>query len=162
MTRRMIMATVALLGFFVALYLALYKLGAIGSLSCTVGSCETVQLSRWADFLGVPVAVWGVGFYTLTFALALAGSTERFTDSRAVAVALVAVTGPGLIFSLWLTWLELFVIAAICMWCVVSAVLVAVLFVLGVQDLRERSTASGPSPGENGSPLSRGNGGERE
>jgi uncharacterized membrane protein len=41
------------------------------------------------------------------------------------------------LFSLWLTWLELFVIDAICLWCIVSAVLVLALFVVSVMDLRE-------------------------
>jgi uncharacterized membrane protein len=59
----MVIAALALAGIFLATYLALYKLGYIGALSCSVGSCETVNLSRWATFLGLPVAVWGVGFY---------------------------------------------------------------------------------------------------
>ena len=50
---------------------------------------------------------------------------------------LVAVTTTGVMFSLWLTYLELFVIHAICQWCVVSAVLATVLFVLALLDYRE-------------------------
>ena len=70
MTKRMIVATLALAGIFVALYLLFYKLGIIGNLSCSVGSCETVNLSKWATFLGAPVAAWGVGFYIVMFAAA--------------------------------------------------------------------------------------------
>ena len=58
----MIVAALALAGIFVALYLLLYKLGMIGALSCAVGSCEIVNSSKWATFLGLPVAGWGVGF----------------------------------------------------------------------------------------------------
>ena len=58
----MLAALVALAGLFVATYLTLYKLGVVGTLSCSVGSCETVQLSRWAMLLGLPVAAWGVGY----------------------------------------------------------------------------------------------------
>jgi hypothetical protein len=53
----MIVAALALAGIFISLYLTLYKLGVIGELSCTFGSCETVNTSRWAVFLGLPVAV---------------------------------------------------------------------------------------------------------
>src|ERR671933_2055178 len=142
----MLAALVALAGLFIASYLTLYKLGVIGTLSCSVGSCETVQLSRWATFLGLPVAVWGLGYYALVFTLAVVGTHERFLDSRGLALALALLTGWGLIFSAWLTWLELFVIRAICQWCVVSAGLAAVLFAICVADWREvRSQLPVPS-----------------
>lgn len=136
MTRRMLTALVALVGLFVALYLALYKAGVIGSLACGTGSCETVQLSRWATFLGLPVAFWGVGYYAVVFALALAGIQERWSESSRPALALVVMTGWGVLFSAWLTYLELFVIHAICRWCVVSAVIAGVLFALALWDWR--------------------------
>lgn len=132
MARRLV-ALLALAGIFLATYLALYKLGVIGALTCSIGSCETVQLSRWAMFLGLPVAAWGVAFYVGVFALAML-SLARPGGSPAVGWGLLALTGWGVLFSGWLTYLELFVIHAICIWCVVSAVLTAVLFALVVLD----------------------------
>jgi uncharacterized membrane protein len=117
--------------------MTLYKYGAIGSLTCAVGSCETVQTSRWATLLGLPVAAWGVGFYLTVLALCLAGTTERWSASRPISLALVALTGWGVLFSSWLTYLEAAVIKAWCQWCVVSAVLTLALFVLAVMDWRE-------------------------
>src|ERR1700686_2511183 len=55
----MIVAALALAGIFISLYLTLYKLGIIGELSCTIGSCETVNSSKRARFLGVAGAPWG-------------------------------------------------------------------------------------------------------
>lgn len=136
MIRRMLTTLVALVGFFVALYLALYKAGMIGTLACGSGGCETVQLSKWATFLGLPVAAWGVGYYALVFGLAFAATTDRWADSRQLSLALLALTGWGVLFSAWLTYLELFVIDAICRWCVVSAVLAVVLFILVFLDWR--------------------------
>lgn len=138
----MLAALVALAGVFVATYLTLYKLGVIGTLSCSVGSCESVQLSRWATLFGLPVAVWGVGYYAVVFAITLVGVRERFATSRGLSLALVLLTGWGLIFSSWLTYLELFVINAICQWCVVSAVLAGVLFVVCWLDWREFRASS--------------------
>ena len=69
----MVIALVALVGALVALYLTLYKIGVIGVLSCNIGSCESVNTSRWATFLGLPVAAWGLGTYIVILALALAG-----------------------------------------------------------------------------------------
>ena len=137
MNKRMLVALVALAGVFVALYLTLYKLGYIGTLACAVGSCETVQTSKWATFLGFPVGGWGVAYYVGVLALALLGITGRYADSRRLSDVLLGVTGFGLLFSLWLTYLELFVIHAICQWCVVSAILATILFVLSWLDRRD-------------------------
>ena len=136
MTRRMLAALVALVGLFIALYLTLYKAGIIGALACGTGSCEAVQLSRWATFLGLPVAAWGAAYYALVFALAFAGIQDRWAESRRLSLATLIVTGWGVVFSAWLTYLELFVIRAICRWCVVSACLAVVLFVIAVLDWR--------------------------
>jgi uncharacterized membrane protein len=133
----MIVAMLALAGIFVATYLLLYKLGMIGHLSCSIGSCETVNTSKWATFLGMPVAGWGVAFYVALFVLALVSTGERYADSRGMAQALVVFAGTGVLFSAWLTWLELFRIHAICQWCVTSAILVTIIFVLSVLELRE-------------------------
>ena len=133
----MILAALSLAGIFLAVYLLLYKLGMIGSLACSVGSCETVNTSKWATFLGIPVAGWGVAFYVGMFLLSMVSTQERYTGSRSMSVLLLAVTGGGLLFSAWLTWLELFVIRAICQWCVVSALVVLSMFVLAVLDFRE-------------------------
>lgn len=137
MNRRMLLAALSLAGLFVALYLTLYKAGVIGGLACNVGKCETVNLSKWATLLGLPVAAWGMGFYGAVFAVAMAGTTERHADASWVPLALVALTGWGVLFSAWLTYLELFVIHAICMWCVVSAILTVVLFAISVHEWRE-------------------------
>ena len=137
MNKRMLVALVALAGVFVALYLTLYKLGYIGTLACAVGSCETVQTSKWATFLGFPVGAWGVGYYLFVLALALIGLTARYADSQRLSDVLLVVTGFGLLFSLWLTYLELFVIHAICQWCVISAILATILFILSWLDRRD-------------------------
>jgi uncharacterized membrane protein len=139
MNKRMLVALVALAGVFVALYLTLYKLGYIGTLACAVGSCETVQTSRWATFLGFPVGAWGVAYYVFVLALAIVGLTGRFAESRGISQILVGVTAFGMLFSLWLTYLELFVIHAICQWCVISAILATILFVLSWLDFRDVS-----------------------
>ena len=119
MTRRMLTALVALVGLFVAMYLALYKAGVIGTLSCGTGGCETVQLSKWSMLMGFSVAAWGVAYYAGVFALAFLMTTDLGRDVRALPHLLLGLTTWGLIFSAWLTYLELFVINAICRWCVV-------------------------------------------
>lgn len=136
MTKRTILAALALAGIFVALYLLLYKIGIVGNLSCSIGSCETVNTSKWAVLLGAPVAAWGVVFYVAMFSLAVASLQDRYADSLAMSKLLVLVSGIGVAFSAWLTFLELFVIHAICQWCVISAIIVTLIFLVSVLDLR--------------------------
>ena len=133
-------AVLAMIGMFIALYLTLYKMGMIGSLSCSIGSCETVNTSRWARFLGLPVAAWGVFFYLDVLVIAVVGlQVASAAKSAVIAWLLVVWTGVGVLFSAWLTYLELFRIHAICIWCVASAVIVLAIFALSVLDLRDLS-----------------------
>jgi uncharacterized membrane protein len=104
-----------------------------------VGSCETVNSSRWATFLGIPVAGWGVAWYVGMFVLALVSTGERFAESREISLVLLLVATTGLIFSLYLTYLELFRIHAICQWCVVSAIIVTIIFFVCLSDYRDTS-----------------------
>lgn len=133
----MLVALLALAGVFVALYLTLYKTGAIGQITCSIGSCETVQISRWSTLFGLPVAAWGLAFYIVALVVSIASTQDRWVDERAPSVVLVALSGWGVLFSLWLTYLELFVIYAICMWCVISAIIVTLIFITSLLDLRD-------------------------
>jgi uncharacterized membrane protein len=133
----MIVAALALAGIFISLYLTLYKVGVVGELSCSIGSCETVNTSRWSIFMGLPVAAWGLLFYIDMFAISLAGTSERLETSTTVSMILVVQSAIGVLFSAWLTYLELAVIHAICIWCVTSAVVVTLIFLVSVADLRE-------------------------
>ncbi len=134
----MLIAVLAVVGLFVSLYLTLYKLGYIGTLSCSIGSCETVNTSRYSRLLGAPVAAWGVGFYVVMLGISVAGSMPAYETCRRVSRLLLVASTGGLLFSAYLTSLELFVIHAICMWCVISAILVAAIFVLSL--LEDRAT----------------------
>jgi uncharacterized membrane protein len=133
----MIVAALALAGIFISLYLTLYKLGIIAELSCTIGSCETVNLSKWSRFLGIPVAAWGLLFYIDVFVISVLGTLPRFETECAFSIVIVAQAVIGVLFSAWLTYLELAVIHAICIWCVTSAVVVTLILIVSVADLRE-------------------------
>ena len=138
----MIVAALALAGIFISLYLTLYKLGVIGELSCSIGSCETVNTSKWSRFMGLPVAAWGLLFYLDVFVVAVVGTVARFADEPVVSLVLVAEAAIGVLFSAWLTYLELGVIHAICIWCVTSALLVTAILLVSVADLREIRSSS--------------------
>jgi len=132
------MAVISLLGLFLGAYLTLYKFGYVGSLVCNVSSCEQVQTSRWSIFLGLPVATWGLGFYIVMLVLSLVGLREDLEESRPLSLALLVLSGVGLLFTAWLNYLEAFVINAWCEWCIASAVMVVALFGLALAGWRGR------------------------
>jgi len=131
---RMTIALLALVGALVALYLTLFKVGVIGELVCNIGSCERVNTSRWAMLFGVPVAAWGLATYVVLLVLALV-SVQRDALERQIAWVLVALSGWSVLFSAWLTSKELFVIHAICIWCVTSATIMTLIFLASLLEL---------------------------
>jgi uncharacterized membrane protein len=139
MRRRQAIVLLALVGLLIALYLWLYKLGFIGTLQCGTGSCEYVQTSRYAELLGMPVAFYGVGGYAVLFVVGLAGVQPRFVADRRVALLLAALSSLGLAFTVYLTYIELFVLRAVCRWCVASAVIITALWALSMWDVRRRA-----------------------
>ena len=134
-TLRIWAAGLAVAGIGVATYIAIADAGG-GAPACLAGGhgCATVANSRYSHIAGINVAVFGIGGYVLLLAAALGrGDLARFGGFA------LALTGFG--FSVYLTYLELFVIDAICQWCVISAVLMTILFGLNaVRMLRYTGT----------------------
>jgi uncharacterized membrane protein len=118
----MIATFVAVLGIGVATYITIADSGG-GAPTCLAGGggCETVAGSSYSHVLGVNVAVFGIVGYVLLLAAALLRG-----DLARMAGFAIALGGFG--FSVYLTYLELFKIEAICQWCVGSAVLMTILF----------------------------------
>ena len=97
---------------------------------CVGGSdaCERVQNSEYALLFGVPVALLGLPAYA-----ALLGSLALPDELGQLLAALTTVTGAA--FSLYLTWVELVELDAVCQWCVVSALLMVGLAAVSVARL---------------------------
>jgi uncharacterized membrane protein len=136
MIYRMGAALTSLLGLFVSAYLYLYKIGRIGTLACGSGDCETVQTSQWSRFLGVDVALIGLTGYAVLLVVALMALRSSQVERRPPALLLTALAAGGVLFTGYLTYLELFVIHAICRWCVGSAAIIVTILVLGLLELR--------------------------
>jgi uncharacterized membrane protein len=121
-----VLSGLAAVGMLVAAYLTWLKLSGSGSGLCVAGSgCDLVQASRYATFLWVPTALWGLATYVAIGVLAWMGLTLR---NWPIAFALAA---GGVGFSAYLTWLSVFDLGATCVWCLTSAVIMlAMLAVL--------------------------------
>lgn len=147
---RMMIAVLALIGLLVSVYLALHNFGYLGILQCSTGGCLTVQSSAYAWFppktitdAGIPVSVMGVAAYVILLAIAILGVQPRWMSAPWVARALALVSFGGVLFSGYLTYLEAFVIHAWCQWCVISAILVTLIFFCSLPGLRRAGTGAG-------------------
>lgn len=132
MNYRMTAALLSLAGFFISAYLYLYKIGKIGSLACGTGGCETVQLSQWSRFGGLEVSLIGLLGYAVLLGLTLMALQHPPSSRSWPMTLLLILSGLGVAFTGYLTYLELFVIHAICRWCVGSAPIICGIFILAV------------------------------
>jgi len=128
-------------GVAIAAYLTFVAFDTNAEAFCTgVGDCRRVQDSQYARVAGVPVAALGLAMYIALLGLGLARragltvlgpGTPRLLGTWTFALAFA-----GALYSGYLTYLEFFVIDAICEWCVTSAVIVTTIAVLAWPDLR--------------------------
>jgi uncharacterized membrane protein len=142
MIYRMSAAVLSLLGLFISAYLYLYKIGRVGMLACGAGECEVVQQSVWSRFAGLEVSLIGFAGYAALLAVSLAGLQPSLATRRWPATLLVVLAGLGVLFTVYLTYLELFVIHAICRWCVGSAVIIVAILLAALLDQRRLSRMS--------------------
>lgn len=120
-------AALAIGGIGIASYLS-YVHYAHQTIACGgLGSCETVNTSKYAELAGVPVALLGGVLYVVLLLVAvrwlLAGPYLAAPAAWAIALG-------GFLFSVYLTYLELFVINSICVWCVASAIVLTVALIV--------------------------------
>ena len=132
----MAIALLALVGLFVAIYLFAHSIGLTGPIVCGVGDCATVQASEYAYVGPVPVSGIGLAGYASLLGLALLGIQPARMGSVWIArlLALGAAFGAG--FSAYLTYLEAAVIQAWCQWCVISAILMGLVFIASLPEWR--------------------------
>jgi uncharacterized membrane protein len=126
---------VALAGLAIALYLTWTKLAGVAPICGPSAGCETVEASPYSAIAGIPVALLGALFSATVVAGVI--RWDRTGDRRGLLLAY----GLGLAGSLveaYLVYLELFVIHAICPWCVTYGITVVVGWLLAVRAMRTR------------------------
>jgi uncharacterized membrane protein len=113
------------LGIILSLYLAYMHFTESQAAFCAAGSdCDTVRQSGFSTIMGIPVAAVGVAGYSVILIVFLSGMKKRTKWLLLYILALA-----GFVFSAYLTYIELFVIKAICMYCIISAVLMTIIFI---------------------------------
>lgn len=132
----------SLIGIGIASYLAYVELNQVEAVCGPVGNCNTVQQSSYATLFGfLPIGVMGVLGYITIIISWLAGLLDLSRYNRIFKLALWLLTLFGTLFSIYLTFLEPFVIGATCMWCLTSAVIMTILFLMATKQLNEPETS---------------------
>lgn len=122
----------ALFGFADAVYLSVMHFQGADVGCSFITGCDQVLTSDYATLFGVPLAYLGVLYYlTLLFGVTLYYQTE--IDK--ILTGLLLINGSGFLFSLWLIYLQAFVINAFCQFCLISALITSVLIIILVSRL---------------------------
>lgn len=118
---------VAFLGLIVAGYLFITYTSPI-PITCVAGEgCKTVQASHFSSFFNIPTPAYGIIYY---LTLGIFGALWQKNSSKLFRLALTILTSSGLAVSIFLSYLEAFVIHAWCTWCVMSAILATIAFII--------------------------------
>ncbi len=136
----------AVLGLGVAAYLAYVELTHVAAVCGPVGECNAVQSSQYAQIAGIPVAVLGLINYAGILVLWAVQRSGVGKWARPAALALLGLAIFGVLFSIYLTLLEIFVIHAVCMWCVTSALLTTLIMLVVVAQLTRGAASNAGRP----------------
>lgn len=129
-------------GLGVSGYLAYVETQQVLAICGPVGDCNAVQSSTYAVLLGVPIAVWGLLGYVTLLGLWALQFVSRTRVRQLAARSMLALAAFATAFSIYLTALELFVIRAVCAWCLTSAgVSIAILLVVITAVTTHRQTS---------------------
>lgn len=136
LTRRLeLLVVLAAAGVAISAYLSFIALFSDDAVACgPVGDCHAVQGSVYAEVAGIPVAVLGLGLYLAL--LAVIAIRRWYADSPLLRAWTFSIALSGVLYSVYLTYLELFVINAICAWCVTSALVIGAAFILALPDAK--------------------------
>ena len=133
--------TLSIIGLGIALYLSYVEIMHVSAVCGPIGRCNVVQSSSYAQIMGIPVAVLGAFFYLAVIGIWF---LLRHTTGRQYVILanlLLALTIAGTLFSIYLTVIELFVIHAVCAWCLSSAMVSTILMLIVVSAVSNQKSA---------------------
>ena len=143
--RKPISLILALLGLFDSLYLLWIYTSPSRPMVCFGTGCDAVRASAYSHLGSVPMPVFGVAGYALVVLLILAETLSPAALALEIRYALAGATGFGFLFSLYLEYLQGFVIHAFCAWCVTSGLVMTTLCALAIYDVVRPSPAPDPT-----------------
>lgn len=100
------------------------------AVNCSIFSdCDVVTSSAYSTIMGIPVALLGIIFYVIVFAFALILLKSK---SRKYSISFFSISSTGFLVSMGLVYVQAFILNAFCFYCLISASLSTVLFILSI------------------------------
>lgn len=136
---QIILLVASIIGLLDSVYLAYVKI-AKAEIYCTpgLGDCDVVNASQWSTLWGIPLGIYGTLAFAALLWLAVFGKRIKMLAPHSE-LMLFAISLAGFLFSLYLTYIELFVLKAVCQWCVLSAIMMTIIFVTAIHKLVVKS-----------------------
>lgn len=128
---RSISIVLAVVGLLDSFYLTWIKLANQYAICGPIGDCESVNSSPYAEIAGIPIALFGAGAYLMILVFLILEQRNGFWSEFST-IFVFGLSLVGVLYSIYLTYLELFVIRAICPYCVLSAVVLVVLLSISI------------------------------
>ena len=128
---RQITVALAILGLLVSIYMTIYKITSNDNMCLGSGDCSTVNASRYAEINGIPVALIGVLGYAAIAGIHWLDRKNDFFEANG-SMILFGISLIGFLFTLWLIYVEIALIKAICPFCVTSQITMTIIFILSI------------------------------
>ena len=102
------------------------------SLGCQAGGgCDIVSGSIYSEFFGVPVSLFGFSAFIAIFVIALLGLKGKLPAKKAV-FGIAVLSGSGILIAFYFIYIMLFVLNAVCIWCMLSHLSLTLIFTISV------------------------------
>ena len=121
----------ACLGILDASYLLIYKMTSNNAMCLGNGGCHDVNFSPYSQIAGIPVSLFGLVAYLAMAVIPLLEGRLRIVKDNGP-LTIFGISLAGTVFTGYLTWIELYVIHRLCPFCVASAIIITLIFILAV------------------------------
>jgi len=128
---RQITIALAILGLLVSIYMTIYKITSNDNMCLGSGDCSTVNASRYAEINGIPVALIGVLGYAAIIGIHWLERRNKFFEDNG-SMLLFGISLIGFLFTLWLVYVEIALIKALCPFCITSQITMTIIFILSI------------------------------
>jgi len=137
---RWTLAIIAMVGLIDSIYLAWLKIADATAACGNIGDCESVNSSPYAEVAGIPIALFGAGAYLLILiSFYMEPRAEIWRENAPLIVFGISLA--GVLYSAYLTYVEVAILHAVCPYCVLSAIVLVVLLVSSIKILIEKTDA---------------------
>lgn len=128
---------ISIIGLLDSIYLLIIKISQ-NPLLCIqgIGDCWSVNTSKYSEVYGIPVSIFGILGYLLISLLILIIRYNTALEKKA-SYLFFGFTCIGFLYSIYLTYIEIFVLKALCPFCILSAIIMTVLFVISLVNLKK-------------------------